>query len=109
MGYYFYFLSENEIVVVRYTEFFKKNIISQKASWRAVDLEEFQDEDASPSENTSNNFVEVESLEPQKDVAHIVGASTPEEVKRMQKVPYASAVGSIIYAIRCTRLDVAFT
>ncbi|GKB33502.1 retrotransposon protein, putative, ty1-copia subclass [Tanacetum coccineum] len=37
------------------------------------------------------------------------GASTPEEVKRMQNVPYASAVGSIIYVVRCTRPDVAFT
>ncbi|GJX14399.1 hypothetical protein Tco_0477754 [Tanacetum coccineum] len=37
------------------------------------------------------------------------GASTPVEVKRMQYVPYASAVGSIMYAVRCTRLDVAFT
>nr|GEU43865.1 putative retrotransposon protein [Tanacetum cinerariifolium] len=26
----------------------------------------------------------------------------------MQNVPYASAVGSIIYVVRCTRLDVAF-
>nr|GEU61653.1 retrotransposon protein, putative, Ty1-copia subclass [Tanacetum cinerariifolium] len=37
------------------------------------------------------------------------GASTPAELKRMQNVPYASAVGSIIYAVRCTRSDVAFT
>ncbi|GJY61719.1 retrotransposon protein, putative, ty1-copia subclass [Tanacetum coccineum] len=37
------------------------------------------------------------------------GASTPEEVKRMQNVPYASAVGSIMYAVRCTRTDVGFT
>nr|GEW50242.1 hypothetical protein [Tanacetum cinerariifolium] len=73
MGYYFYFPSKNEIVVIRHTEFFKKNLISQKSSLRAVDLEEFQDEDASPSENTSNNFVEIESLEPQKDVAPIEG------------------------------------
>ncbi|GKE11678.1 retrotransposon protein, putative, ty1-copia subclass, partial [Tanacetum coccineum] len=36
------------------------------------------------------------------------GASTPEEVKCMQNVPYASAVGSIMYAVRCTRPDVAF-
>ncbi|GJX72941.1 hypothetical protein Tco_0311536 [Tanacetum coccineum] len=36
------------------------------------------------------------------------GASTPAEVKRMQRVPYASAVGSIIYDVRCTRPDVAF-
>nr|GFA57306.1 putative retrotransposon protein [Tanacetum cinerariifolium] len=36
------------------------------------------------------------------------GASTPAEMKRIQNVPYTSAVGSIIYAVRCTRLDVAF-
>ncbi|GJZ83994.1 retrotransposon protein, putative, ty1-copia subclass [Tanacetum coccineum] len=35
-------------------------------------------------------------------------ASTPTELKRMQNVPYASAVGSIMYDVRCTRLDVAF-
>ncbi|GJY52571.1 retrotransposon protein, putative, ty1-copia subclass [Tanacetum coccineum] len=35
------------------------------------------------------------------------GASTPAELKRMQNVPYASAVGSIMYAVRCTRPDVA--
>nr|GFC85144.1 hypothetical protein [Tanacetum cinerariifolium] len=36
------------------------------------------------------------------------GASTPAEMKRMQNVPYASAVGSIMYVMRCTRPDVAF-
>nr|GEX64482.1 hypothetical protein [Tanacetum cinerariifolium] len=36
------------------------------------------------------------------------GASTPAEVKRMKNVSYASAVGSIMYAVRCTRPDVAF-
>nr|GEX08442.1 retrotransposon protein, putative, Ty1-copia subclass [Tanacetum cinerariifolium] len=36
------------------------------------------------------------------------GASTPAEIKCMQNVPYASAVGSIMYAVRCTRPDVAF-
>nr|GEZ46574.1 DNA repair protein RAD51 homolog [Tanacetum cinerariifolium] len=36
------------------------------------------------------------------------GASTPAEMKRMQNVPYASAVCSIMYAVRCTRPDVAF-
>ncbi|GJX50330.1 retrotransposon protein, putative, ty1-copia subclass [Tanacetum coccineum] len=35
-------------------------------------------------------------------------ASKPAELKHMQNVPYASAVGSIMYAVRCTRLDVAF-
>ncbi|GKD60643.1 retrotransposon protein, putative, ty1-copia subclass [Tanacetum coccineum] len=37
------------------------------------------------------------------------GASTPAELKRMQNVPCASAVGSIMYVVRCTRPDVAFT
>ncbi|GJW53165.1 retrotransposon protein, putative, ty1-copia subclass [Tanacetum coccineum] len=36
------------------------------------------------------------------------GAKTPSEVKRMRRVPYASAIGSIMYAVRCARPDVAF-
>nr|GEX11530.1 retrotransposon protein, putative, Ty1-copia subclass [Tanacetum cinerariifolium] len=36
------------------------------------------------------------------------GASTPAEKYRMQNIPYASAVGSIMYAVRCTRPDIAF-
>nr|GEW27350.1 retrotransposon protein, putative, Ty1-copia subclass [Tanacetum cinerariifolium] len=36
------------------------------------------------------------------------GASTPKEMKRMQNVPYALVVVSIMYAVRCTRLGVAF-
>nr|GEW89393.1 hypothetical protein [Tanacetum cinerariifolium] len=36
------------------------------------------------------------------------GASKAAELKRMQNVPYASAVGSIMYTVRCTRPDVAF-
>ncbi|GJZ52777.1 hypothetical protein Tco_0607662 [Tanacetum coccineum] len=42
------------------------------------------------------------------DLNKTQGASTPEEVKHMQNVPYASAVGSIMYVVRCTRPDVAF-
>nr|GEV51365.1 hypothetical protein [Tanacetum cinerariifolium] len=42
------------------------------------------------------------------DLNKTQGASTPKEVKRMQNVPYALAVGSIMYAVRCTRPDVAF-
>ena len=33
---------------------------------------------------------------------------TSEERERMAKIPYASAVGSIMYAMLCTRLDVAY-
>nr|GEZ23986.1 hypothetical protein [Tanacetum cinerariifolium] len=36
------------------------------------------------------------------------GASTHVELKRMQNVPYALVVGSIMYDVRCTLPDVAF-
>ncbi|GKE91904.1 retrotransposon protein, putative, ty1-copia subclass, partial [Tanacetum coccineum] len=36
------------------------------------------------------------------------GAQMLKEVNRMKNVPYASAVGSIMYAVGCTRPDVAF-
>ncbi|GJZ04002.1 hypothetical protein Tco_0537277 [Tanacetum coccineum] len=42
------------------------------------------------------------------DLNKTQGASTTGEVKRMQNVSYASVVGSIMYAVRCTRPDVAF-
>nr|GEY36515.1 retrotransposon protein, putative, Ty1-copia subclass [Tanacetum cinerariifolium] len=48
------------------------------------------------------------SMQERIDLNKTQGASTPKEVKRMQNVPYASAVGSIMYVVRCTRPDVAF-
>ncbi|GJR87487.1 retrotransposon protein, putative, ty1-copia subclass [Tanacetum coccineum] len=36
------------------------------------------------------------------------GASTPAELKHMQNIPYALGVGSIMYAVRYTRPNVAF-
>ena len=36
------------------------------------------------------------------------GPKTPEERERMENVPYASAVGSLMYAMVCTRPDIAF-
>nr|GEU98133.1 retrotransposon protein, putative, Ty1-copia subclass [Tanacetum cinerariifolium] len=42
------------------------------------------------------------------DLNKTQGDSTPEEVKHMKNVPYASAKGSIMYTTRCTRPDVAF-
>nr|GFA19379.1 retrotransposon protein, putative, Ty1-copia subclass [Tanacetum cinerariifolium] len=36
------------------------------------------------------------------------GASTPAKKQCMQNIPYALAVGFIMYAMRCTRPDVAF-
>ncbi|GJT24654.1 hypothetical protein Tco_0894591 [Tanacetum coccineum] len=43
------------------------------------------------------------------DLRKSQGPSTPAEVKRMKGVPYASAVGSIMYVVRYTRPDVAFS
>ncbi|GKD65862.1 retrotransposon protein, putative, ty1-copia subclass [Tanacetum coccineum] len=42
----------------RYAEFLEKNLISQKVNGKAVELKEIQDEDTSPSENTSEIPVE---------------------------------------------------
>ncbi|GJV44350.1 retrotransposon protein, putative, ty1-copia subclass [Tanacetum coccineum] len=63
-GYYFYFAPENKIVVARYAEFFKKSVITQEVSGRAVDLEKIQKEDTSPSEITSQIPMEVEGFKP---------------------------------------------
>nr|GEU70857.1 hypothetical protein [Tanacetum cinerariifolium] len=41
-------------------------------------------------------------------LSKLQGALTPAELKRMQNVPYTSAVGYIMFAVRCTRPDVAF-
>ncbi|GJS80753.1 retrotransposon protein, putative, ty1-copia subclass [Tanacetum coccineum] len=64
MGYYFYFLPENKIIVARYAEFLEKNLISQEVSGRAEELKEIQDKDTSPSEITSEIPMEVEGFEP---------------------------------------------
>ncbi|GKA93004.1 retrotransposon protein, putative, ty1-copia subclass [Tanacetum coccineum] len=65
MGYYFYFPPENKIVVARYAEFFEKRLINQEINWRAVDLEEIQEqEDTLLSEITSNIPQEVEGFGP---------------------------------------------
>ncbi|GJS25276.1 retrovirus-related pol polyprotein from transposon TNT 1-94 [Tanacetum coccineum] len=71
MCYYFYFSPENKIVIVRYAKFLEKNLISQKVSGRAEELEEIQDKDTSPSENTSKIPMEVEGFEPPQEDAFI--------------------------------------
>nr|GEZ56382.1 zinc finger, CCHC-type [Tanacetum cinerariifolium] len=75
MGYYFYFLPENKIVVARYAEFFKKNLITQEVSGRAIDLEEIQDEDTLPSEITSKIPMEVEGFEPPQEEVILIRRS----------------------------------
>ncbi|GKB98037.1 retrotransposon protein, putative, ty1-copia subclass [Tanacetum coccineum] len=76
MGYYFYFPPENKIVVARYTEFLEKNLLSQEISGRAKELEEIQDEDTSPSENTSEIPIEVKGFEPPQEEVVPIRRST---------------------------------
>ncbi|GKB47933.1 hypothetical protein Tco_0898686, partial [Tanacetum coccineum] len=47
-------------------------------------------------------------IQPNVDLSKSQGPSTPAEVKRMKGIPYALAVGSIMYALRFTRPDKAF-
>ncbi|GJV29114.1 retrotransposon protein, putative, ty1-copia subclass [Tanacetum coccineum] len=70
-GYYFYFPPENKFFVTRYVEFLKKNLFSQEISRRVVEVEEIQDEDASPSENTSKIPMEVKGFEPPQVIFNI--------------------------------------
>ncbi|GJR10154.1 retrovirus-related pol polyprotein from transposon TNT 1-94 [Tanacetum coccineum] len=81
MGYYFYFPPENKIVVARYAEF-EKNLITQEVSGRAIDLEEIQDEDTSPSEITSEIPMEVEGFEPPQEEEILIRRS-----ERSRRVP----------------------
>ncbi|GJW17693.1 retrotransposon protein, putative, ty1-copia subclass [Tanacetum coccineum] len=48
-------------------------------------------------------------MQPNVDLSNTQGPSTPAEVKRMKRIRYASVVGSIMYAMRCTRPDIAFS
>nr|GEW28005.1 hypothetical protein [Tanacetum cinerariifolium] len=67
IGYYFYFPPENKIIIARYAEFFEKSLIAQEVSERAIDLEEIQDKDTSPSEITSEIPMQVEGFEPPQE------------------------------------------
>ncbi|GJV30339.1 retrotransposon protein, putative, ty1-copia subclass [Tanacetum coccineum] len=67
MGYYFYFPPENKIVVARYAEFLEKHLLSYEVSGRAKELEEIQDKDISPFENTSEIPMKVEGFKPPQE------------------------------------------
>nr|GFC68952.1 putative polyprotein [Tanacetum cinerariifolium] len=61
MGYYFYFLPKNKVIVARYGNFLESDIISQNFSGRDNDLED-DHMDILPPENTGEIPVESESL-----------------------------------------------
>ncbi|KAM1216942.1 hypothetical protein ACFX2J_013172 [Malus domestica] len=41
-------------------------------------------------------------------LSKFMGPKTPEEIRQMSVIPYASAIGSLMYAMICTRLDIAY-
>ena len=41
-------------------------------------------------------------------LSNMMSPKTSEEMMEMAKVPYASTIGSLMYAILCTRLDIAY-
>ncbi|GJX54902.1 hypothetical protein Tco_0284799 [Tanacetum coccineum] len=139
MRYYFYYPPENKVYVARNAKFFENSIITQEASGSLEDLKIIQEEDTHPFIDISLNLEDddQEIDEPQSDINPIrkssrtrrptdrlclyvdaeehelgdLGASTPpaEKTAHEQNIPYASAIGSIMYAVRCTRPDVALT
>ncbi|GJS29561.1 zinc finger, CCHC-type containing protein [Tanacetum coccineum] len=49
------------------------------------------------------------SMQEKPNLSKSQGTSTPEEVRRMQRVPYASVLGSIMYAVRYDNVADPFT
>ena len=47
-------------------------------------------------------------LPPQSKLSKKMSPSTEEDRAMMEKVPYASAIGSLMYAMVCTRPDIAY-
>ncbi|GJX71638.1 retrotransposon protein, putative, ty1-copia subclass [Tanacetum coccineum] len=82
MGYYFYFPPVNKIVIARYAELFEKSLITQEVSERAINLEEIQDKDTSPSKITRKIPMEVEGFEPPQKEEILIHRS-----ERSRRVP----------------------
>ena len=62
-------------------------------------LERYHMQDSKPMDTHVNK-----SLSLSRDMC----LKTPEEKKKMPRVPYASAVGSLMYAMMCTRPDICY-
>nr|GEW28841.1 hypothetical protein [Tanacetum cinerariifolium] len=70
MGYSFYYLPENKVLVARNAEFLENSLIDQEASGSLEDLEIIQEEDTHPFLDTRLNHKEedLEINEPQSDI-----------------------------------------
>nr|GEV95318.1 hypothetical protein [Tanacetum cinerariifolium] len=73
IGYSFYYLPENKVLVARNVEFLKNSLITQEASGSLEDLEIIQEKDTHPSIDTSLNHEEddLETDELQSDIIPI--------------------------------------
>ncbi|GJY07196.1 retrotransposon protein, putative, ty1-copia subclass [Tanacetum coccineum] len=73
IGYSFYYLPENKVLVAWNAKFLENSLINQEASGSLEDLEIIQEEDTYPSINTSLNHEEddLEMDEPQSDIIPI--------------------------------------
>ncbi|GJU35272.1 retrotransposon protein, putative, ty1-copia subclass [Tanacetum coccineum] len=118
-----------------YAEFFEKRLISQRNQWRAcfamkdlgkaafiLGIKIYRDRSKRLIGLSQNAYMDkilkrykmdnsnrgTIPMQERLDLNKSQGAQTPKEVNRMKNVPYALAVGSIMYAVRCTRPDVAF-
>ncbi|GJW82461.1 retrotransposon protein, putative, ty1-copia subclass [Tanacetum coccineum] len=99
-GYYLYFPLENKIVVARYVEFLEKNLISQEASGRAMQSDDKNYQvwrlvEIPPNGKTIGSKWLFKKKTDMDDNVHTYKARLV-------------AKGSIMYAVRCTRPDVAF-
>nr|GEZ41100.1 retrotransposon protein, putative, Ty1-copia subclass [Tanacetum cinerariifolium] len=129
MGYSFYYPPENKVLVARNAEFLEN--IQEEDMHPSLDTSLNHEEEDLEIDESQSDIVPIrrstrtrhapdqrycmenskrESIPMQEKLklSKSQGASTPAEMKRMHNVPYASAVGSIMYAMRCTRPDVAF-
>ncbi|GKC61546.1 hypothetical protein Tco_1167514 [Tanacetum coccineum] len=137
MGYSFYYPPENKVFVARNAEFLENSLIAQEASGSLEDLKIIQDlgkatyilrikiyrdrlkrliglcQSAYIEKILKRFYMENSKfgtipMQEKLKLSKSQGASTPAKIQRMQNIPYASTVGSIMYDVRCTRPDVAF-
>ncbi|GJY37732.1 hypothetical protein Tco_0424096 [Tanacetum coccineum] len=86
-----------------YAEFLEKNLISQEVSGRAVELEEIQDEDTSPSENTTEIPMEVEGFEPpQEEVVPV--RVTPCQGRNMRRKRHGYHHNTMVSTVEKTKM-----
>ncbi|GKE29612.1 hypothetical protein Tco_1444996, partial [Tanacetum coccineum] len=78
---------------------------SESDKWVEVmnaEMQSMKDNQRFKMENSKSGNIPIQE---RPNLSKAQGVSILEEVKRMQRVPYASAIVSIMYAVKCTRPD----